>query len=125
MRPDELKDKTKYIVREFDDFQIIKNGITQNETFVEYRNKINKNRQEKPYHFDNRNTASYYLFCISRYIMLKEMIELNPFESTYFAWINFCIERMGYTNLIHLDEALSVHRDKFSTCYINYIPQDL
>ena len=125
IRPDELKEKTKYIVREFDDFQIVKNGNSLSETFVEYRNKINRNRQEKPYHFDNRNTASYYLFCLSRYIMLKEMIELNPFESTHFAWINFCIERMGYTNLIHLDEALSVHRDKFSTCYIDYIPEEL
>jgi len=125
IRPDELKEKTKYIVREFDEFQIVKNGNSLSNTFVEYRNKINKNRQEKPYHFDNRNTASYYLFCLSRYIMLKEMIELNPFESTHFAWINFCIERMGYTNLIHLDEALSVHRDKFSTCYIDYIPQEL
>jgi hypothetical protein len=32
---------------------------------------------------------------------------------------------MGYTNLIHLDEALSVYRNKFSTCYIDYIPHDL
>lgn len=32
---------------------------------------------------------------------------------------------MGYQNLIHLDEALSVHRDKFSTCYIDYIPKSL
>ena len=57
--------------------------------------------------------------------MLKETIETNPFNSTHFCWINFCIERMGYTNLIRLDEALSVKRDKFSTCYIDYVPYEV
>jgi hypothetical protein len=56
---------------------------------------------------------------------MKEVIETNPFQSTHFAWINFCIERMGFKNLIRLDEALSVKRDKFSTCYIDYIPESL
>ena len=96
-----------------------------NETFKDYRDKINSNRKTNPYYFDNRNTASYYLFCMSRYAMLKETIETNPFNSTHFCWINFCIERMGFKNLIRLDEGLAVNRDKFSTCYIDYIPQSL
>jgi hypothetical protein len=32
---------------------------------------------------------------------------------------------MGYSNLKYLDEALAVKRDKFSTCYIDYIPYEL
>ncbi len=32
---------------------------------------------------------------------------------------------MGYKNLIYLDEALSIKRDKFSTVYIDYIPYSL
>jgi Bacterial protein of unknown function (HtrL_YibB) len=122
IRPKYLKNKTHYVICDFDDF-VFKNKDKR--TFKEFRNKINQNRIEKPYSFDNRNTASYYLFCLSRYIMLKETIVNNHFNSTHFSWINFCIERMGYKNLIRLDEALSIKRDKFSTCYIDYIPEDL
>lgn len=150
IRPDYLGDKTRYVIREFDDFRFRKNGhgltlcpeknndlFRENtnkgiflgneldESFADYRNMINANRKEKPYYFDNRNTASYYLFCMSRYLMLKEAIAENSFGSTHFMWINFCIERMGYTNVMHLDEAMAVNRDKFSTCYIDYIPHSL
>ena len=123
-RPAYLDTKTKYIICEFDDFRFKKDGYLL-ETFKDYRKRINNNRKMNPYHFDNRNTASYYLFCMSRYTMLKQSIEENPFGSTHFCWINFCIERMGFKNLIRLEEALSVNRDKFSTCYIDYIPEQL
>lgn len=125
IRPEYLKDKTEYIICNFDDFQFTKNDCKLNETFSDYRKKIIQNRAEKPYYFDNRNTASYYLFCMSRYMMLKETIKRNTFKSTHFSWINFCIERMGFSNLIRLDEALSINRSKFSTCYIDYIPEYL
>lgn len=125
IRPEFLKDKTEYIVCNFEEFQFVKNGKKQNENFSDYRKKIAENRTNHPYYFDNRNTASYYLFCMSRYIMLKDVITRNPFGSTHFSWINFCIERMGFKNLICLDEALSIKRDKFSTCYIDYIPESL
>jgi predicted O-methyltransferase YrrM len=119
LRPEFLRDKTFYKIMEFDDFML------NNKRFNAYRDIINENRRINPYNFDNRNTASYYLFCMSRYIMLREIIDLNPFKSEYFCWINFCIERMGYTNLKYLDEALAVKREKFSTCYIDYIPNEL
>ena len=125
IRPHYLSEKTKYIVKEFDDIKFVKNNVKLTQSFKDYREIIINNRKNNPYHFDNRNTASYYLFCMSRYSMLKEIIQTNPFNSTHFGWINFCIERMGYKNLIYLDEALSVKRDKFSTCYIDYIPPDL
>jgi len=125
IRPDYLKDKTEFIVCNFDDFKFTKNGSKLNDTFNDYRRKIIQNRIDKPYNFDNRNTASYYLFCMSRYTMLKETINRNTFNSTHFGWINFCIERMGYSNLVKLDEALAVNRNKFSTCYIDYVPQEL
>jgi len=57
--------------------------------------------------------------------MLMKTIEDNPFNSSHFAWINFCIERMGFNNLIRLDECLDQYRDKFSTCYIDFIPYNL
>lgn len=125
IRPSYLADKTKYIIWDFEKISFQKNGQKMIETFADYRNKIHQNRKEKPYHFDNRNTASYYLFCMSRYGMLKDTIQQNPFGSSHFAWINICIERMGYKNLIHLDEALSIKRNQFSTVYIDYIPHEL
>jgi hypothetical protein len=120
-----LANRTHIVIREFEELRFKKKGRLLDETFVEYRNKINENRKTHPYNFDNRNTASYYLFCMSRYLMLKEVIDTNPFGSTHFGWINFCIERMGYSNLVHLEESMAVNRDKFSTCYINYIEPEL
>ena len=114
-----LRKPTVYIIRDFENFSI--SGIS----FTEYRQIIKNNRIKNPYNFDNRNTPSYYLFCISRYIMLMDVIKENPFKSTHFAWINFCMERMGMENIHRLPEALSVYRDKFSTCYIDYIPEKI
>ena len=122
IRPAEYAEKTKYVVVEFDQIRLLGDGKP---TYVQYRNQIAENRRKNPYHFDPRNTPSYYLFCLSRYWMLKEIILENPFESTHFAWINFCIERMGYKNMVHLEECLLEMRDKFSTCYIDFIPQGL
>lgn len=118
IRPSYLREKTKYVINEFDDFNI--NGIKYNLL----RDMINNNRITHPYTFDKRNTASYYLFCVSRYIMLLETIESNPFNSTHFSWINICIQRMGINNVRRLPEALSINRDKFSTVYIDYIPKE-
>jgi hypothetical protein len=117
IRPD--SSKTKYIICEFDQFTL------DGKSFEELRTKIDQNRKEKPYRFDDRNTPSYYLGCMWKYTMLKEVMDSNPFKSTHFGWINFCIERMGYQNIAHLDEALSIQRNKFSTCYIDYIPSNL
>jgi hypothetical protein len=112
--------KTKYEIRVFDDLKM--NPANADEpNFGTLRQMINENRVKNPYQFDPRNTASYYLLCISRYLIMKETILANPFESTHFCWINICMERMGYLNLMHLEECLGTFRDKFSTCYIDYI----
>ena len=114
MRPIELMPKTKFIVSKWEDLPLTAN-----------RAKIEENRRSHPYNFDPRNTPNYYLFCMSRYTMLQEVIESNPFNSTHFAWINVCMERMGPRNLASLDEALELHRDKFSCLFINYIPRNI
>jgi len=116
-----VKYKTKYVVTTFDDIRVAPDAST----FAEYRVQIAENRQRKPYRFDPRNTPSYYLFCLSRYWMMRETIAENPFGSTHFGWINFCMERMGFKNILHLEECLSVYRDKFSTCYIDFVPEQL
>jgi hypothetical protein len=114
LRPVWLYDKTQFIPVSFEDFPLTK-----------YRDQIIENRRQKPYHFDDRNTASYYLFCMARYAMLKRVITENPFGSTHFAWLNICIERMGFKNLIELPNVFKYNRDKFSTAWIDYQPLSL
>lgn len=114
LRPEYLREKTKYIVMSFEDFPLIK-----------HRNRIILNRLLKPYQFDDANTASYYLSCMTKYTMLKETIEKNIFSSTHFAWINLCVEKMGYKNCLNLSKVIQTYRDKFSICYIDYNPPSL
>ena len=108
LRPLHLLSRTRFISTSFEDFPMTK-----------YRNQIEENRKKIP-DMDDRNTVSYYLLCMARYAMLKQTIADNPFGSTHFAWLNICIERMGWKNLIQLPRVFEVNRDKFSTCYIDY-----
>jgi hypothetical protein len=114
MRPAWLAEKTKFVPMSFEEFPL-----------TQFRAKIQQNRREKPYAFDDRNTASYYLLCMARYAMLKQVIAENPFGSTHFSWLNICIERMGWRNLPALDEIWRAQREKFSTCWIDYQPEPL
>jgi len=112
LRPPHLLDKTKFVPMSFDDFEM-----------TTYRDRIIENRKINP-DPDDRNTASYYLLCMARYAMLKRAIADNPFKSTHFAWLNICIQRMGARNVEELPRVFEGFRDKFSTCYIDYIPKD-
>jgi hypothetical protein len=109
-RPAHLHEKTRFVTMSFEDFPLTK-----------YRDQLLENRKTNP-SFDTRNTASYYLFCMSRYAMLKQAIQENPFGSTHFAWVNMCIQRMGPLNVRELEKVFSTTRDKFSTCAIDYYP---
>ena len=75
IRPSHLHEKTRFVVMSFEDFPLTK-----------YRDQLLENRKTNPSP-DSRNTASYYLFCMSRYAMLKQAIRENPFGSTHFAWV--------------------------------------
>jgi hypothetical protein len=110
LRPVRLHARTRVIAQAFDDFPLAR-----------CRDQIITNRGGSACPSDSRNTASYYLLCMARYAMLKRVIAENVFASTRFAWVNICIERMGASNLTHLQEALGQHRNKFSTCYIDYV----
>ena len=113
MRPKRLHTRTRVIAQSFEDFPLTR-----------YKDRIIQNRGGSPWCPTHpRSTASYYLFCMARYAMLKQTIADNPFGSTHFAWINIDIERMGFQNLVHLDEALAAQREKFSTCFIDYVPE--
>lgn len=113
LRPDYLKKYTKYVVMDFEEFPLNR-----------YRQKIKENRERYPV-ADPMNTVSYYLFCMARYEMVKREIDANTFGSSHFAWVNIDIERCGYKNIIGIQDVINTNRDKFSTMYIDYIPQHL
>jgi hypothetical protein len=73
---------------------------------------------------DPRNTASYYLFCMARYAMLKDAIGRGHFASSHYAWVNICIERMGWRNVALMQRALVEDRNGFSTCWIDYVSEE-
>lgn len=123
MRPDWARSMTKYIVLDFDSIKLAKE--TEDRTFADYRTQILENRRSIKASADSRNTASYYLFCMSRYELLLRAIQTNCFKSSHFAWINICIERMGYKNLVHIADVVGCNRDRFSTIYIDYIPPSM
>jgi len=112
-RPEHLAKKTRYIVMEFSEFPM----------YV-HLDKIKENRRVRSQYDHNRCCPSYYLLCMARYSMLKKVIAENPFESTHFAWLNICIERMGPSNVKYLPDVFASFRDKFSTCYIDYIRKE-
>ncbi len=111
LRPERLLHKTKFIPVDFESLPLTR-----------CRAKIAENRKRHPT-TDPRNTPSYYLLCMARYALIKRTIAENPFGSTHFAWLNICIERMGFKNVAHLEDVfLGPPRDKVSTTYIHYIP---
>ena len=113
-RPKHLHARTRIIPMAFEDFPLTR-----------HLGRIVQNRDGGSCPHAPRATASYYLFCMARYAMLKLAIHDNPFQSTHFGWINICIERYPFQNLVHLSEALGVQREKFSTCFIDYVPKTL
>ena len=116
LRPAFLAKHTKYIIQDFESFEFV----------IKHRSKIAENRLKCPYSFDDRNTPSYYLFCMARYAMLQETIANFACGATHFAWINMDIERMGYLNVAAIERFLTAEpRDRFSTIYIDYIPESL
>lgn len=115
LRPERLMAKTRFIPVDFESLPL-----------TQYRAKIQENRRTHPnYRGDPRNTASYYLLCMARYALLKRTMEENPFGSTHFAWLNICIERMGYQNVAHLEDVFcGPPRDRVSMAYIDYVAKD-
>ena len=93
-----------------------------------YREQIRKNRENNKIYVGHRNTPSYFILMTGKFHAVKSAIEINPFNSNYFAWIDFGIshllnrqESYGETEAKkHLTEIFDCYRNKFSMCYINY-----
>lgn len=113
LRPEHLRARTEWRQREFGDFELVR----------DYYPLISESRRQRSSNPDPRNTASYYLFCMLRYVMLAEVAAENPFGTSHLAWVNVCIERMGWKSGAIFPKVWEERREKFSTCYIDYQPR--
>jgi len=113
LRPPHLLDRTQFCIVEFEDLEVVKGNAV----------KISEDRRIRGYNPDPRNTVSYYLLCMARYELLQDAMRRNPFASTHFAWCNICIERMDWRAGYVFPAVWGEFRDKFSTCYIDFIPK--
>ena len=109
--------------KEFENTTIIK--ITFNELkYSKYIDQITQNREKNQKNYpDPRNTPQYFCATMNKFDMLDQAIDLNPFKSTHFAWIDFgYCQQDANTELVLKN--LSLKRDKFSCCLIDYFPRD-
>jgi hypothetical protein len=115
LRPEHLRPRTQFVARAFTEFQLVQ----------DWHRVVYHSRGGDGTHVDPRNTTSYYLLCMLRYVMLTETIARNPFGSSHFAWVNLCIERMSWKSAMYFPRIWDERRDRFSTCYIDYQPRSL
>lgn len=116
LRPVHLRHRTLFLPRAFTLFPLVQQWHP-----VVFASRGGSNGT----HVDPRNTTSYYLMCMLRYVMLSETIASNPFASSHFAWVNLCIERMSWRSAMYFPRVWNELRDRFSSCYIDYQPRAL
>ena len=101
--------KTHFIITKLEDFPLYK-----------YKENIINNRKGKSIYVNNRNTPNYFILVSSKLEMMKKSIDINPFKSKYFIWIDFGIKGQKYTQKGMIEDILHNIKDKFSCCYIHY-----
>lgn len=109
-RPEHLHPRTTVRTLRFSEFPLYR-----------HREEIWKNRGGHACRRDPRNTASFYIMCMSKLSMVEQATKVRP-QNTHLAWLDIGIERLGLGNIASLDGALAVRRDAFSTCRIAYHP---
>ena len=59
-----------------------------------------------------KETPLYILLTWSKFTLLQQAIELNPFSSSHFAWIDFGLSHIAKTNETILDNIINEYEDK-------------
>ena len=86
-----------------------------------YKDQVISNRK-KIKTVDERNKPDTFLLCSSKFQMVRDVIKSNPFESTYFAWIDFAAGQQGGLDQSIIDWIISENRYKISCVAIDYHP---
>ena len=109
-----LNHLTKYIVKEFEELNVYK-----------YVDIVKSNREKYHPTRDERTCAESHLICCSKFDFVLETINLNPFNTTKFAWIdssvgnNFSKICLNYKNNILLKILNNATTDKFHIQILN------
>jgi hypothetical protein len=105
---------TKFIVKEFEDLNVYK-----------YVNIVKSNREKYHPTRDERTCAESHLICCSKFDFMLETINLNPFNTTKFGWIdsnvgiNFSKICLNYKNNMLLKILNNATSDKFHIQILN------
>jgi hypothetical protein len=101
---------TKYIIKSLMDYDFFSYNI---ET-------IRKNREGNLVYLNNRNTPSYFILTMFKVIAIKIAYQQNPFNTPYYAWIDFAGARV----LKDFDKSMATivadPNPKVSFCYIEF-----
>jgi hypothetical protein len=109
-----LNHLTKYIVKEFEELNVYK-----------YLDIIKTNREKYYPTRDERTCAESHLICCSKFDLVLETIQLNPFNTTKFGWIdsnvgiNFSKICLNYKNNMLLKILNNARTDKFHIQILN------
>lgn len=105
---------TKYIVKEFHELNVSK-----------YVDQVKSNRRRYHPTHDERTCAESHLICCSKFDFVLEVIELNPFQTSKFGWIdsnigpNFSKICINYKNNMLLRALQHTMPDKFHIQILN------
>ena len=78
--------------------------------YYKYYPTIEKNSQENPVHNINKYTPKHIVIEYSKFSMLHEILQTNPFNTTHFGWIDIGIDHSGVQGNLnvtpdHIEEA--------------------
>lgn len=101
---------TYYIIKDFESFidQELKNRVTLMRGLGDMFKDIT-----------SRYNVNYSLFSIIKYHLVNKAIDINPFKSSHFGWIDFGLGQWKSDIFKPLNEVIELKRDKFSCCRIN------
>jgi hypothetical protein len=103
---------TKYIVKHLVDYELYK----QNWDVIHENRQKSKGYKNK----DDRNTVSYYLMGMFKPYCMRMSKELNPFNTTHYAWVDLGCSHVVRDFNIYAPLMLSNPKPKVTVCYIHY-----
>ena len=109
---DDAHEKTTYVVKSFKDYDIytLSHGIVS-------ENRMNVNLYET----NTRNTPSYYILLMMKFLAIFLAKQQNPYDSDFFAWIDFGGNNHSYRYIhTYFKKIVENPNTRVSCCYIHY-----
>jgi hypothetical protein len=114
-RPAHLHPFTRFIFKDYEELP-----------FYNLFNKFEENHHKNPIHnLDTTKFTPLYKFIVNQKTnFVKEVAEMNPFNTTYFAWMDLrlhCVYDMSPQETV--ETFASFHKDKVRMMFMSYLPQ--